>query len=217
MIDRLPFVMRQHSRAANDGGIARAVSRLRVRGVIGALVVGAGLCTISASSVRSAAFAQSALPLATPVQMPWEKVLPGPITDYEIMTATGGQNKEYLLRTAALSAEGFRFVQKAGRSGQDMKPWLLLRNAHTQHGIAVSLAYSGNWRMEVQPRGGQTLLRVAASPATLRPFDSIAGLPIPGAGGRVHRSLGQRRPAHHPLYPRQTAARHGQGLAAGPV
>jgi alpha-galactosidase len=125
---------------------------------------------------------QPAQSLALPVQLPFEKTLPGPVTDYEIMTVSTEGFREYLLQTSRLPAEGFRFVQQNGRScGGGIKPWLAIRNVKTGQGIVVSLGYCGNWVLEVKPRGDETVLYAATSPASLKPFTTIGGLPIPGA------------------------------------
>lgn len=119
--------------------------------------------------------------LAVPVTLPFEKVLPGLVADYEILTACGNWGKEYLLETRRLPDAGFLFVQDKGRSGATLKPWLILRNTQTGQGIAVLLAYSGNWVIEVQPLDGETILRVDTSPSGLKPFAEFGGMPVPGA------------------------------------
>ena len=123
----------------------------------------------------------SAAPLAAPVPLPYEKALPGPVTDYAIMTARSDWGKEYLLECRRLPDAGFRFVQKQGRSCANLKPWLAVWNVKTGRGVMVLLAWSGNWSLEVQPRGGETVLRADTSPSGLKPFDSVNGLPLPGA------------------------------------
>ena len=125
--------------------------------------------------------AQSAAPLATPVNLPFEKVLPGPVTDYVLLTAGSAWEKEYQLQSRFLPPEGFRYVQRFGRNGQGLKPWLMLRNAKTGQGIAASLAYSGNWSMEVAARGDNTVLSLSTLPSPLKPLDTVGGLPIGGA------------------------------------
>ncbi|HBO44869.1 MAG TPA: hypothetical protein DD670_13260 [Planctomycetaceae bacterium] len=152
--------------------------------LIGLLLVGIAPYKSDCSSALSTPVddsRKSSPTLAAAVPLPFEKVLPGPVTDYEIVTASGDFAREYLLRTFRLPAEGFRYVQKLGRSSNGIKPWLLVRNVETGEGVAVSLAYSGNWILAVEPRGENTVLRAATSPASLAPFDTIGGLPIPGA------------------------------------
>jgi alpha-galactosidase len=124
---------------------------------------------------------QSAAHLATPVQLPYEKVLPGEVSDYEILKFTSTWGHEYTVQTETLPATGFTYVQKAGRSCEGIKPYWMLRNTKTNQGIAVALAWSGNWLFEVKPQEGHVLLRAAASPSQLKVFDTINGLPIPGA------------------------------------
>ncbi|MBE7559578.1 alpha-galactosidase [bacterium] len=139
------------------------------------------LATISAAPAQPGPPAGTVTRPASPVSLPYEKVLPGRMADYEIMTASGAWGKEYLLSTRRLSDAGFRFVENKGRSAATLKPWLMLRNLRTGQGVAVLLAYSGNWKMEVQPRNGKTVLRVDTSPSALPPFTEVGGLPIPGA------------------------------------
>lgn len=119
--------------------------------------------------------------LAVAVTLPFEKALPGAVSDYEILTAGGEWCKEYVLQPQRLGPEGFRCVQHRGRSASTLKPWISVRNVHTQQGVAVLLAYSGNWRIEVAPRDGQAVLRVDASPSGLAPFAGFGGMPVPGA------------------------------------
>ncbi len=106
----------------------------------------------------------SAAPLAASVPLPYEKALPGPVTDYAIMTARSDWGKEYLLECRRLPDAGFRFVQKQGRSCANLKPWLAVWNVKTGRGVMVLLAWSGNWSLEVQPRGGETVLRGTRPP-----------------------------------------------------
>ncbi|MFC1735755.1 glycoside hydrolase family 36 protein [Candidatus Hydrogenedentota bacterium] len=149
----------------------------------------AGLCLcifaylhgISSAAAKEESAAPVMAQLAVAVALPFEKILPGVVTDYEILTASGDKKKEYLLEIRRLPMTGFRFVQDKGRSGVMLKPWLSIRNTHTQWGITVLLAYSGNWIMEIQRRRGQTVLRVDTSPSGLKPFAEFGGMPVPGA------------------------------------
>src|SRR3989339_48077 len=124
---------------------------------------------------------QHQMPLASPVKLPFEKLLPGPVTDYEIMQAKGGPGTEYIISTHHLTKDGFTLQGTAGRSAAFDKPWLLVRNITSQKGIGASIAYSGNWRIQVLPNGNDTLFRVTTLPQSLEPFMTIKGLPIPGA------------------------------------
>lgn len=124
---------------------------------------------------------ESADELATPVQLPYDKVLPGAITDYAILKFTSGWGREYQMQTETLPQRGYRFVQKAGRSCERTKPYWMFYNTKTNQGIAVALAWSGNWLIDVKPQDGHVLLHLATSPSPLKCFDIINGLPIPGA------------------------------------
>jgi alpha-galactosidase len=153
--------------------------------VLALLLLGAAAGILAANEPREglnpSTDGSSATELAVPVRLPYEKVLPGAVTDYLMLTFTSPWGKEYMMQEAALPAEGYRFVQTKGRSCQDLKPYFMLYNTKTRQGIAVSVAYSGNWLIEVRPQNDETLLRVSASPAGSAPFDTIEGLPIPGA------------------------------------
>lgn len=117
---------------------------------------------------------------ASATRLPFEKTLPGPINGYEVMKARS-LGREYILDVLPLSEKGFTLECRVGRScGADMA-WLMIRDVTTQRGLAVSLAYSGNWRIVVRPDGSNTLVRVVTLPEHLEPFDTINGLPIPGA------------------------------------
>jgi len=124
---------------------------------------------------------QETLPPASPVELPFEKVLPGPVTDYEVMRSSSEFCHEYLFDVLRLGPEGFKMECNKGRSGSGYKPWLMVRNVKTQRGLAISLAYSGNWRIEILPKRESTLFRAATLPETLKPFETINSLLIPGA------------------------------------
>ncbi len=120
-------------------------------------------------------------PVARAVELPFEQILPGPITDYEAMRAGSKQGLEYLIEILDLTAEGLLLEGKKGRGNTDYKSWLILRNKKNGKGIAVSLAYSGNWRMTVKPDGEMVRLKLATLPEGLKPFKQVAGLSLPGA------------------------------------
>jgi alpha-galactosidase len=124
---------------------------------------------------------RSAARLATPVKLPLERTLPGPITDWVLLTANGGWGQEYILKLQPLDAKGFRYAQRAGRASQKMKAWWLLANRRTGQGLALMIAYMGNWTFEAAPRGENVVVRLATAPSGLQPFATIQGLPIPGA------------------------------------
>ena len=123
--------------------------------------------------------------LATPVRLPLERVLPGPITDWSLMTAEGAWGKEYYLRVQPLGGEGLRLAARNGRACNSsvggVKAWWMLSNRRTGQGLAMMLADMGNWTFEVIPKGDQIVVRLATAPPDLAPFETVAGLPIPGA------------------------------------
>lgn len=124
---------------------------------------------------------RSAARLATPVRLPLERTLPGPITDWVLMEVDGRGHKEYYLRYTKLSAGGCRYAQRRGRASNGLKPMWVLANERTGNGLALMLAYMGNWTFEVQPQGKGIVVKLATSPADLAPFKEINGMPVPGA------------------------------------
>jgi alpha-galactosidase len=124
---------------------------------------------------------KSQSPLATPVRLPFERTLPGPISDWVLLTAKGAWGEEYYLQVQKLEAEGFRYASRSGRACSGIKSWWMVANRRTGQGLALMLAYMGNWTFEVVPQGQQVVVRLATSPAELQPFVTVEGLPIPGA------------------------------------
>ena len=118
---------------------------------------------------------------ARPAALPLEISLAGPVSDYVAVLSSGQFHQEYVLKAIPLAADGYRFEQKAGRSGSGLKPWIMLRSITTGKGVAAMLGYSGNWLIEVKPQGDKTLLRMDSVPSGLKPFTTIKGLPLPGA------------------------------------
>ncbi len=124
---------------------------------------------------------RSAQRLAKPVGLPFERTLPGPITDWVLLAVNGQGSKEYYLQFKALAPEGYRYAQRSGRASQGMKPMWVLANQRTGQGLALMLAYMGNWTFEVVPQAKGISVKLATSPARLKPFQKIKGLSIPGA------------------------------------
>ena len=128
---------------------------------------------------------QETTQLASAILLPFEKVLPGPVSDYEVLRTRnwdrGEYAQEFILEVFRLPADGLKMENKKGISTAFHKAWLIVRNVKTQRGWAVSLAYSGNWRMTITQQGTNSLLRVTTLPESLKPFKTINGLPIPGA------------------------------------
>jgi alpha-galactosidase len=132
------------------------------------------------AAARPAGTAQA--PAATPVRLPLEKVLPGPVTDYEVLQASSGFMREYLLESRRLPETGLTLRCTKGRSCADNRPWLLVRHQQTKKGLAVALAYPGNWQIRVEATPERnTRLRATTLPENLPVFETIQGLPVPGA------------------------------------
>jgi alpha-galactosidase len=119
--------------------------------------------------------------LAMPVTLPYEKTLPGPIGDWMLLTADGIWGQEYMLKLQRLGSGGFHHASRSGRACNDLKAWCMLANRRTGQGLAMMLAYMGNWTLDIVPDGQEVKVRLATTPADLKPFVTIQGLPIPGA------------------------------------
>ena len=116
---------------------------------------------------------------AVPQPLPYEKILPGPISDYRLLTVTATAISEYQIVAVPLTAQGWHFVQEQGRGV--IKPWLAVANQRTGRGIVLALAYEGNWKAEILPFGDRTVLRVNTSPGGVPVFDRLpGGLSVPG-------------------------------------
>jgi alpha-galactosidase len=124
---------------------------------------------------------KSAQRMATPVSLPFERTLPGPVTDWALMAVDGQGHREYYLKFFNLDSTGYRYAQRRGRASNGMKPMWVLVNTRTGKGLALMLAYMGNWTFEVEPKEGKTVVRLATTPAKLPPFMKVKGLPVPGA------------------------------------
>jgi hypothetical protein len=123
----------------------------------------------------------SAHRLAAPVRLPFQRMLPGPITDWVLMAVDGSGKKEYYLQFTPLGPEGYRYAQRRGRASNGMKPMWVLSNQRTGQGLALMLAYLGNWTFEVAAQGEKIAVRLATSAEKLKPYKKIDGLAIPGA------------------------------------
>ena len=119
--------------------------------------------------------------LATPVRLPLERTLPGPISDWMLLTASGEWCHEYLLNVQQLDQKGFHYTARDIRPCTGMKTWWMLANRHTGQGLAYMQAFMGNWTMSIEPNGQEIKVRVATLPGDIEPYLTLAGLPVPGA------------------------------------
>lgn len=125
---------------------------------------------------------RSAQRLASSVPLPYERTLPGPIHDWVLLAVNGQGSREYYLQFKPLGTEGYRYAQRRGRASQGMKPMWVLANQRTGQGVALMLAYMGNWTFEVGLGVGDAVsIKLATSPEKLEPFAEINGLSVPGA------------------------------------
>ncbi len=130
--------------------------------------------------------------LANSVALPYRLTLPGSPDQYEIMKmggeilVIGNQERpwgqEYIIQQSRLKAEGMTLECLAGRSAVPYKPWLLLRHIETQQGLGISIAYPGNWRIQVsRVSDKETGILVDTIPDHLEVIKTIGNMPIPGA------------------------------------
>ena len=116
-----------------------------------------------------------------PMKLPFEKELPGKITDVEIMTPSSFWSGEYVMNIHQLDENGFTLEQIRGRSCKEIKPWLFARNKTNNEGIGIFLAYPGNWRIVIEKSGDNTVLRADTIPRELPVYDTFGELSVPGA------------------------------------
>ncbi|MHC4799246.1 MAG: hypothetical protein ACYTF1_21630, partial [Planctomycetota bacterium] len=117
--------------------------------------------------------------VAKPHRLPFKTVLPGSITDYEITWSESPARLEYILQTKRLTDEGLKLRCAKGRSCADYKPWVVVRHHQTQKGVAIFLAWPGNWRITVQrTEEGNTHLQAITLPDNLPLITTINELPI---------------------------------------
>jgi len=118
---------------------------------------------------------------AIPHTLPFEAILPEPVDEYEIMQADSEGAREYVLSRSRLTADGFDLECKLGRCSSEDKPWLMIRHHKTLKGLAVLLAWPGNWRIEVKADdNGKTRLRASTWPDYLPQIEDIIDFPVPG-------------------------------------
>jgi alpha-galactosidase len=114
-------------------------------------------------------------------ELPFRRVLDGPITDYEFMRASGRHAREYILNSFPLQPSGLEIKCESGRSSKLDKPWLALRNRKTTQGLTIFLAYPGNWQIQVRPLGtDKTELLASTLPNKLPTIETVNSLKVPG-------------------------------------
>lgn len=149
-----------------------------------------GVCiTFSPFILQRAGGADAVTPIRPPpkilttaaVKLPLSVVLPGPVTDYVLRTFSSDWAEEWYIKQRVLPATGFSFTESSGRSDEHIKPFWLLRNLKTRRGIAISLAWCGNWQLHILPDGPSTRIVVNTFPPGEKPYIFVRGMPIPGA------------------------------------
>ena len=126
--------------------------------------------------------------------LPFEHTFPGSVTNYEVMYSLGPLNqsrrpdgkpragrREFVLEQIVVPARGLTLEETAGRCGASYKPWIMVRHRKTHRGLVLWMAYPGNWRISLLPKGKDAVLRAATLPETLAPFEYIKNVPVPGA------------------------------------
>jgi alpha-galactosidase len=124
---------------------------------------------------------QSASAHAIPVTLPYDKVLRGPLTDYALMTMSSTWAHEYIVKSTMLTGTGYSDAETTGESAGHTKPYWLVYNTKTNQGVALALAYAGNWSFSVKAQGQQVAIHLDTAPSGLKAFDQVGGLSIPGA------------------------------------
>lgn len=119
--------------------------------------------------------------VAKPVSLPFSKTYPGKITDYMVLTFTSDWGDEYRVKTQRLTEQGYHYLETAGQSSGGQKPFVILYNLEKREGIAVSLAWSGNWALDIEQEGDEVRLTARTSPANLPAIKEIGDLALPGA------------------------------------
>ena len=131
---------------------------------------------------------------ALPAALPFTADLPGSPDEYDYMKM-GGEGEmllrdrpvpppwgeEYIIQESPVPPAGVTVQCTAGRNAVPYKPWLLLRHRQTHEGIGGSIAYPGNWKIEIQPAdSNQTRVRIDTTPGSLKVIKTVEGMPIPG-------------------------------------
>ncbi len=93
-------------------------------------------------------------------------LLPGGAYTLRYLYGEWGQERQ--LATEALGAGIRQFVQRKGRSSKGYVPWLSLRNERAGVEYLAELAWSGNWRMEVERSPGENDITLPSRPIAVR-------------------------------------------------
>jgi alpha-galactosidase len=99
---------------------------------------------------------------AIPVDLTPAWLLPGGGYTMRYLYGTWGQERQ--LATEAVGAGVRRFEQTTGRSSKGYVPWLSLRNERAGVEYLVELAWSGNWRMQVERTPGENDIELLSRP-----------------------------------------------------
>ena len=103
---------------------------------------------------------------AIPVDLVPAWPLPG--GGYTMRYLFGGWGQERQLATETVGAGVRRFDQVKGRSSKGYVPWLSLRNERAGVEYLAELAWSGNWRMQVERTPGENDIALDARPLAVQ-------------------------------------------------
>ena len=93
-------------------------------------------------------------------------LLPGGAYTLRYLYGTWGQERQ--VAAEALGAGVRRFEQIHGRSSKGYVPWLSLRNERAGIEYLAELAWSGNWRMDVERTPGENDIELLSRPVGVR-------------------------------------------------
>lgn len=91
-----------------------------------------------------------------------------PAGEYTLRYLYGEWGQERQLATEPLGAGVRQLEQRKGRSSKGYVPWLSLRNDRARIEYLAELAWSGNWRMEVERGPGENDIEVRNRPVAVR-------------------------------------------------
>jgi alpha-galactosidase len=115
--------------------------------------------------------------VALPIDVTPAWLLPGGAYTMRYLYGEWGQERQLAVETLGLGAR--RFEQTRGRSSKGYVPWLSLRNERSGIEYLAELAWSGNWRMQVERTSGENDIVFDARPLAVQMgFRPDGGAPL---------------------------------------
>lgn len=102
--------------------------------------------------------------LAVDIAPTW--LLPGGDYTLRYLYGTWGQERQLAIETLGAAVRDFE--QTTGRSSKGYVPWLSLRNEGAGIEYLAELAWSGNWRMQVERTPGENDIELRSRPVAVR-------------------------------------------------